>query len=150
MNSLLIGNFPLNLNIASGCQPSILVDLLRLLRPCVYLMSIDQNTLEGSSFSPSLNDTTTTLDRGLLQLSTGTHLVLDETNLTEGNLSERAARNIQSVIDLLDHQHISLDFKVQVVHLKTDYPLLSLSTGKSIFSVKLEINSLLRESTNSV
>lgn len=95
------------------------------------------------TLSPSFNADTAELEKGRLQLAKGTHLVLDETKLAECQFSERATKNIQALLELLDHQHVAFDFGVQCVQIKTDLPILSVSSGKPILPIAWSVKAKL-------
>jgi len=133
INSLLIGYLPLNFKISEG-SPSALHELVSLLRPLLVSFSIDAVNLDFIQFPPGLDLETGTLKRGAFQLAQGTHIVLDETKLTACNLSEKATVNLKALMDLLDHQQVNIDFGFQSCQITVDYPILSISNGKSIFS----------------
>lgn len=105
------------------------------LSPLSCPLEIGPESLDGAAFTPTFNAETNELEKGYLQMVRGTHLILDETKLAECQFSEKATRNIQRIVELLEHQHVTFDFGVQSVQIKTDLPVLSVSLGKSIFSV---------------
>lgn len=109
------------------------------MRPLACPLEISPEALDSMTLSPVFNAEADELEKGHLQLAKGTHLILDETRLVECQFSEKATKNIQGLIDLLDHQHVSFDFGVQSVQIITDLPVLTVSSGKSIFSVPSSI-----------
>jgi len=60
-----------------------------------YFFSMTLDNMNSVRFIPSKNYSTNRVDSGILQLSDGTHLTIDETALTPGQLSERGVKNIQ-------------------------------------------------------
>jgi hypothetical protein len=140
LNSLLIGHLPVNFVLSSKVLESKTVhiqELLEQLRPAFKLISISAVALDNEQLSPSLNSATGALNQGTLQLAPGTHLLIDETCLEQGQLSEKATANLKALMELLDHQHVSYDFGYQSVEIPCDYPIIGISKGKSIFKVLL-------------
>lgn len=138
LNSLLIGHLPINFVFskdAADAKATPIQNLVELLRPASTYLPIDATSLGNEQFSPSIDAATGTLSRGALQLAPGTHLLIDETCLEQGQLSELATANIKAVMELLDHQHVSYNFGYQSVDITCDYPLIGVSKGKSIFKV---------------
>lgn len=136
VTSLLIGNFPINLVLGeNGCADADhLLGLIRQLRPKVHHIEVTSSSLDKMILTPSFHAQSGSLTSGDLQLSLGTHLVLDETGLEQGQFSEKATSNLRAIMEILDHQHVSYDFGFQTVQIPADFPLLSLSSSKSIFS----------------
>lgn len=136
LNSLLLGHFPLNIRLEGGCgSAEDLHKLVSSLMPAVCPLEISPEALGAVALSPSFNADTNELEKGRLQLAKGTHLIVDETKLAECQFNERATKNIQALMELLDHQHVTFDFGVQSVEIKTDLPILSVSSGKSILPI---------------
>lgn len=75
------------------------------------------------------------LTSGILQLSDHTHLVLDETCLTAGQVSASGKQNYSAVCDLVSLQQVTYDFKYYTMDYKTDIPILVLSEVKSFIPV---------------
>lgn len=133
-SSLLIGHFPLCLAVSDPAHAAILTELIAQLRPAVATVAIGAAQLDAVQLAPSVEADSGAVARGLLQLAPGTHLVLDETALEAGQFSARATANLKAVMELLDHQHVSFDLGFQSVQIRTDYTVLSVAVGSSIFS----------------
>jgi hypothetical protein len=133
VNSLLIGHLPVNFILeesVSASVPAAFLDLVQQLRPMAMLLGVSGAALDAQELTPRVEEESGELARGLLQLAAGTHLVLDETQLEPGHFSERATRNLRALMELLEHQHISVDFGgFQTVEVPTDIAVLGLSRG---------------------
>lgn len=141
LNSLLIGHLPINLVLSKDnpdSKAASLQELVQLLRPASKYIPIDVASLDAEQFSPSIDSATGVFSRGGLQMAPGTHLIIDESCLEQGQLSEKATANLKALMELLDHQHVSYNFGFQSVEIPCDYPLIGVSKGKSIFKVPFQ------------
>jgi len=76
---------------------------------------------------------------GSLQLGQGTFIIIDETKLSEGELSDLGIIKLKQINEILAWQKLQYDFHYHTVEFHTDYQIIILSHGKSLF---------LRENTN--
>jgi hypothetical protein len=79
------------------------------------------------------------LTTGILQLSNNTHLIMDETNLTTGQLTACGRQNYGAITNLIQFQKVAYDFKFYNMEYETDIPILILSDVKSFIPVSLLI-----------
>lgn len=77
------------------------------------------------------------LTSGILQLSNDTHLVIDETGLSTGNLTMTGKENYKALSDLLMFQKLMYDFKYYTMEYETDIPILIFSDVKSFIPVSI-------------
>lgn len=77
------------------------------------------------------------LTSGILQLSSNTHLVLDETGLTAGELTATGKENYKTLSYLLMFQKLKYDFKYYTMDYETDIPILIFSDVKSFIPVSV-------------
>lgn len=75
------------------------------------------------------------LTSGVLQMSKGTHLVLDETKLSAGKLNEAGVRSVGAISNIIKHQKVNYDFNYYQMEYECDIPILILSEGKSLLPV---------------
>lgn len=61
----------------------------------MHYLPMSTEKFNSSQFVPTKNYNTNRLDSGLLQLSDGTHIFVDETTLQPGNLTADGVKNIQ-------------------------------------------------------
>lgn len=73
---------------------------------------------------------------GNLQLPDRTHLIIDETALRTGQLDSTGVLNVRAINDIINWQKLEYDFTFHKQEFPTDYPVLVLSEGKSVFQVK--------------
>lgn len=66
------------------------------------------NTLQ---FSPVKDYSSNRLKAGLLQVSHGTHLLVDETVMKPGQLNERGLANLTALGNVIQWQRVKYDFK---------------------------------------
>jgi hypothetical protein len=149
VDSLFIGKLSLNLCIkGSSASTAVceLVSLLRALKPFVSGPVKVESTPEGAftktSIYPRLDVQSGQLLPGAaLQQPDGCVLVIDETGLCEGEFKDQAVCNLQALIDLIRLQHVTYDFGMQQVSLKTDMPVISVSQSKkSVLPFDLQVN----------
>ncbi|KAI9496672.1 mini-chromosome maintenance replisome factor-domain-containing protein [Zychaea mexicana] len=86
--------------------------------------------LNGTRFMPKSENEN--LEAGLLQLTDGTAVILDETAMTEGTLGDLGVRNVQVIQELVTQQSLTYVFPYSNYVFDTDYSILCLSEGKSI------------------
>jgi hypothetical protein len=97
-------------------------------------LSLDR--LHSTTFSPVSSDSAS-LDAGLLQLSDGTVLVIDETGMGEGGkLEDRAVKNLRALSETMSEQKLRYEYPY-MEGLKMDCALRAIvvSDGKSLLPV---------------
>ncbi|KAF4525274.1 hypothetical protein B566_EDAN009357 [Ephemera danica] len=106
--------------------------ILQLLLPKTYHFPMTLDNLNTISFVPKKDYEREQLKSGLLQLSEGTHLILDETKLSTGRLGDLGTRNMLALQTLISKQKLDYDFQFYQVEFATDIPVLIFSEKKSI------------------
>lgn len=136
-----IGKFNLNFSHVPLQTPQIynqftsnLQSLYSALLPASYLFNMSKENLNSMFLFPRKDFSSNKLVSGLLQLCSGTHLIVNEAALTQGNINAQALKNIQALEILLSQQVVNLDFQYHNVVIQTDLPVLVLSEGKSVFA----------------
>ena len=76
---------------------------------------------------------------GILQLADGTHLIINETSMDEGQLNNQGCLNVMALQKLFRQQEIQYDFGYYSVDYNANLPLLVLSEGKSMFDVDIKL-----------
>lgn len=109
--------------------------LMGSLVPKYFLLPLSLNNLNELRFVPHKDYITNRLISGLLQLSEGTFLILDETALETGQLNPKGTQNIQNLAYLLVWQKVQYDFEYHKVEFEVDLPCIILSVGKSLLPV---------------
>ncbi|GBG62228.1 hypothetical protein CBR_g29836 [Chara braunii] len=105
---------------------------ISLLLPRTHLVPLTLEELNGHNFVPWKDYEKNRLSTGILQLSEGTHLTLDETLLKPGRLTEVGVANVQSLKKLMQLQQVDYDFKYHTMTMQADVQMLILSQGKSL------------------
>merc|ERR1711942_470400 len=76
---------------------------------------------------------------GSLQLGPSTHLWLDETVMTDGQLTAPGLKNLTALGNLITWQKLEYDFKFQAMEYETDIPCLVMSEGRSMLPSDMQI-----------
>ncbi|KRT82765.1 hypothetical protein AMK59_3144, partial [Oryctes borbonicus] len=131
-----LGTFTLNIsNIPiDGVEDygSKLYDLLQNLLPKSYYLPMTLENMNDLTFTPKKDYNCNRLTSGLLQLSEGTHLVLDEIKLSSGKLDESGVKALSAIKSIIKGQKMAYDFNYYTMEFDCDIPILILSEGKSL------------------
>eukprot|EP01116_Phalansterium_solitarium_P001207 TRINITY_DN10987_c0_g1_i2.p1 TRINITY_DN10987_c0_g1~~TRINITY_DN10987_c0_g1_i2.p1 ORF type:complete len:549 (+),score=182.61 TRINITY_DN10987_c0_g1_i2:88-1734(+) len=95
-------------------------------------LSID--TLHQLRFTPRKDYDANTLASGLLQLSEGTLLAVDETVLQPGQVDQSAVSHLNALTHLIMWQKVEYDFQYHQIEFEVDIPVFVIPHGKSIFN----------------
>jgi hypothetical protein len=136
LTSLLIGHYPLNIRLQHGTTYEGLVDFLTNLVPYSTLVKLSPRELEMGEFASRMDYESGILEQGVLQIPSGTLVIIDERLLVPGKLTEKASKNMQTLIDMIMHQTVQYDFGGQPISVHTNVPIISLSHGKSILPIE--------------
>lgn len=77
------------------------------------------------------------LDAGLLQLTRGTFLVLDETSLASGQLQQRGIQNLSALRSVLTHHSLDYQLQGQPISFEKELHVMVLSEGESAMSANV-------------
>ncbi|XP_015110478.1 mini-chromosome maintenance complex-binding protein [Diachasma alloeum] len=142
-NDLCLGNYPLNITHFSVEKfPNFPKSFYNLLTEIVskshyFLCTLDN--LNDGCLIPKKDYECNRLTSGTLQLSNNTHLVIDETKLTAGKLSQEGRKNYQAIDNLLTLQKVTYDFKFYTMEYEMDIPVLILSETKSFLPCMVQV-----------
>nr|XP_033325694.1 mini-chromosome maintenance complex-binding protein-like isoform X1 [Megalopta genalis]XP_033339936.1 mini-chromosome maintenance complex-binding protein-like isoform X1 [Megalopta genalis] len=138
-----LGTYPLNLtHFSIGKYSTFAKDLYRFLTMFVeksHLLEITLENLNDLALSPKKDYDCNRLTSGLFQLSDNTHLVIDETGLTTGQVSPAGRENYNVICDLINFQKVTYDFKFYKMEYETDIPVLILSEAKSFIPCQNQV-----------
>ncbi|GAA5836579.1 hypothetical protein JCM5353_003723 [Sporobolomyces roseus] len=133
---LALGSLSLNLSFpthspSASSSPSFSA-LLSSLLPSLAPLSPTISTLNDpeTRFSPRSRDES--LDAGLLQLSSGTNVLVDLRGLGEGKLNDTGVRNLRNLSTTISQQKLAYEFPFSSFDLETDLGFIVLSEGKAI------------------
>lgn len=138
-----IGAFPLNITHfpVAKCK-TFAKDLYKFLTLFVkksHLLEVTLENLNDFALMPKKDYECNRLTSGVLQLSENTHLVIDETGLTTGQLTAAGRDNYNAICELVNFQTVSYDFKFYRLGYDTDIPILILSETKSFVPCPTQI-----------
>jgi len=138
---LVLGKLSLNLHNMTTHEewPKRLATLLSLLTTNSHYLPLTRATLDNSSFTPKKDFEANRLVSGSLQLGPSTHLWLDETVMTDGQLTAPGLKNLTALGNLITWQKLEYDFKFQAMEYETDIPCLVMSEGRSMLPSDMQI-----------
>jgi len=109
-----------------------LYTLLSLLVPGAHFLPLSRQHLDTANFVPVKDFEANRLVAGVLQLPAGTNLVVDETAMSDGQLTARGLQNLTAVGNLIRWQKLDYDFKYNSLEYETDVQVLVLSECRSL------------------
>ncbi|KAG0224515.1 hypothetical protein BGW41_005064 [Actinomortierella wolfii] len=133
-NGLVLGKFSLNLKepTARSAAFSVLSKALEAILPKFHALPLSLKTLNDHFFFPRGGEE---LSSGILQVTKGTSLLLDETAMEEGVLNEKGVKNVKAISDLSVYQTLGYVFPFNNLDISTDVSLLIISSGSSLIPV---------------
>lgn len=138
INASVFGKLSVNLQKCPASSSDSLIPFLyhelQNLIPNSHFISLSRENLSKSKFVPKKNFDSNKLVSGILQLSPGTHLFIDETAMTQGVMDSQALSNLQQLASAIHHQTVKYDFTYNQVDIPTDLPSIIVSEGKSMFA----------------
>ncbi|XP_033207989.1 mini-chromosome maintenance complex-binding protein isoform X2 [Belonocnema kinseyi] len=140
---LCLGSFPLNISRFPlekfKTFPKELYSMLAQLIPKSHYVELTLDCLNNLNFIPQKDYDCDRLTSGVLQLSDHTHLVIDETGLTSGQVTPCGRNNYNAINTLVQFQKVAYDFKFYPMDYETDIPVLILSTVKSFIQCNNQV-----------
>nr|CDJ82003.1 Protein of unknown function DUF2044 domain containing protein [Haemonchus contortus] len=111
------------------------IELVQHLMPKVKVLTLTPELLSKARFAPVKNYETDTLLQGELQLSNGTVLIIDETQLPTGSfpVSGFVEENLKVLEELIVEHRVSYDYGFYKIPMDVDYNVLILSKKESRF-----------------
>jgi len=138
---LVLGKLSLNLHNMTSHEdwPRRVSTILSMLTTNSHHLSLSRKTLDNTHFAPRKDYEANRLVTGSLQLPAGTHLWLDETAMTDGQLSATGVKNLTSLGNLITWQKLEYDFEFQKMEYDTDVACLVMSEGRSMLPSDVQI-----------
>ena len=138
---LVLGKLSLNLHNMTTHEewPRRLATILSLITSNSHYLPMTRNNLDSASFAPRKDYEANRLVSGSLQLASGTHLWLDETAMTDGQLSQVGVKNLTSLGNLISWQKLEYDFEFQRMEYETDVACLVMSEGRSMLPSDVQL-----------
>jgi len=100
--------------------------------PKSHYLPMSLDNLNNKLFVPYKDFEANRLASGLLQLSNGTNLVLDEAKMEPGKLDTDGLKNLTALGNITQWQKLEYDFKFNRLDIETNINVLILSEGKSL------------------
>ncbi|KHN76460.1 Mini-chromosome maintenance complex-binding protein [Toxocara canis] len=127
-----ICSMPLNLINVSDSRP--IIRMLKALLPKVQVIELAASMLSDEMFIPVMDHERDVLKQGPLQLTNGTLLILDETELSSGvmRLAGNAEKNIAALRCIVSSQKVDYDYVFYQLPLHCDINVLILSRHPSV------------------
>jgi hypothetical protein len=135
---LTLGKFSVNLtgckldSCETGTISEMLSTVIGQVCPSTAHLPVTVPALNARSWSPKKDYVYNRLRSGPLQLAASTVLLLDETKLEAGTLTEIGIRNVDALKSLSTLQDLEYDFQYHQMRMPVDVPLIILSDTKSI------------------
>ncbi|KAL7053230.1 hypothetical protein AAHC03_025565 [Spirometra sp. Aus1] len=123
-----------------GANTESLIQSLHCILPQVSLIPLTVDSLNnGPLFMPVRDVAIDELDSGLLQLPTGSEVIVDETDMSSGQLTSRGVLNCRALTMLATQRKLTYDFQFYSQDWDSDVRVLILSTCASIIKPVLTV-----------
>ncbi|TSK22691.1 Mini-chromosome maintenance complex-binding protein [Bagarius yarrelli] len=137
-----LGKFTLNV---SGCPHTspfteLLYQIIQQLVPSSFRLCMSLHNMNTQRVVPRKDYTANRLVSGVLQLGRNTSLVLDETQLEQGQLDSTGVRNITALGNLISWQKVDYDFNYHQMEFHCNINVLVLSEGRSLLPCDCRIH----------
>ncbi|KAF8065729.1 alpha-mannosidase [Scenedesmus sp. PABB004] len=109
------------------------------LLPHVSLLPLSTASLNARRWYPQQHGDSGRLFRGALQLPDSAVLLLDETGMAAGQLSDAGVKNLQALRSVLEQQQLPCDCQVYTTTHNVNTPAVVLSTGRSVLRESLPL-----------
>ncbi|KAG0277004.1 hypothetical protein BGZ95_006687 [Linnemannia exigua] len=129
-----LGKFSLNLkdSVANSPVAKSLENVLKSVLPKVHAIPMTLENLNKNFFYPRGEEQ---LRSGMLQVTRGTLLLLDESAMEEGTLIDQGIKNLKAVSDVSLYQTLNYVFPYNNLEFQTDVSLMIISFGSSLVPV---------------
>ncbi|XP_017319110.1 mini-chromosome maintenance complex-binding protein isoform X1 [Ictalurus punctatus] len=137
-----LGKFALNV---SGCPHTSpytdqLYQIIQQLVPSSYRLCMSLHNMNTQRMVPRKDYAANRLVSGALQLGRNTSLVLDETQLEQGQLDTTGVRNITALGNLISWQKVDYDFNYHQMEFPCNINVLIMSEGRSLLPCDCQIH----------
>ncbi|KFV11801.1 Mini-chromosome maintenance complex-binding protein, partial [Tauraco erythrolophus] len=137
-----LGKFTVNL---SGCpRNSIFTEhiyrIIQQLVPASYRLQMTIENMNQSRFIPHKDYTANRLVSGVLQLASNTSLVVDETQLEQGQLDTTGVHNVTALGNLITWQKVDYDFNYHQMEFPCNINVLITSEGRSLLPSDCQVH----------
>ncbi|XP_049850848.1 mini-chromosome maintenance complex-binding protein-like [Schistocerca gregaria] len=131
-----VGSLPLNITYANSSDLNVVcrvVEVVRALLPKSLLISLTRQELSSGRLISRRDIDQNRLHAGMLQLSTGTHLVIDEVALEEGPLGKDEQDQLENLKKVLFFQKTEYDLEVYKKDFEMNIMPVVVSEARSLF-----------------
>jgi len=131
---LCLGNMSVNFNI-KNCEPGSstrIIDAISRLYPKTRILPMSLKTLNSKPFIPIKNYEKEQLEHSELSIPDGFILILDETQLSAGKLTEIGTANLGNINRLIQHQKLSFDYQFYQKDFDVKINTIIISEGKTV------------------
>ncbi|XP_053548632.1 mini-chromosome maintenance complex-binding protein [Bombina bombina] len=137
-----LGKFTLNLSgcLRNGTFSAHLYQILQQLVPASYYLSMTIENMNSLRFIPQKDYSANRLVSGLLQLSTHTSLLVDETVLEQGQLDTQGVHNVTALGNLITWQKVDYDFSYHRMEFPCNINVLVTSEGRSLLPSDCQVH----------
>ncbi|NWS72835.1 MCMBP protein, partial [Crotophaga sulcirostris] len=137
-----LGKFTVNL---SGCpRNSIFTEhiyrIIQQLVPASYRLQMTIENMNRLRFIPHKDYTANRLVSGVLQLASNTSLVIDETQLEQGQLDSAGVHNVTALGNLITWQKVDYDFNYHRMEFPCNINVLITSEGRSLLPSDCQVH----------
>ncbi|XP_068253560.1 mini-chromosome maintenance complex-binding protein [Nyctibius grandis] len=137
-----LGKFTVNL---SGCpRNSIFTEhiyrIIQQLVPASYRLQMTIENMNHSRFIPHKDYAANRLVSGVLQLASNTSLVVDETQLEQGQLDTTGVHNVTALGNLITWQKVDYDFSYHQMEFPCNINVLITSEGRSLLPSDCQVH----------
>ncbi|KAK2535862.1 Mcmbp [Columba livia] len=137
-----LGKFTVNL---SGCpRNSIFTEhiyrIIQQLVPASYRLQMTIENMNQSRFIPHKDYAANRLVSGVLQLASNTSLVVDETQLEQGQLDTTGVHNVTALGNLITWQKVDYDFSYHQMEFPCNINVLITSEGRSLLPSDCQVH----------
>ncbi|KAI5625070.1 mini-chromosome maintenance complex-binding protein, partial [Silurus asotus] len=137
-----LGKFALNV---SGCPHTSpytdqLYQIIQQLVPSSYRLCMSLQNMNTQRMVPRKDYTANRLVTGALQLGRNTSLILDETQLEQGQLDTTGVRNITALGNLISWQKVDYDFNYHQMEFPCNINVLIMSEGRSLLPCDCQVH----------
>eukprot|EP01063_Lacrimia_lanifica_P038358 TRINITY_DN8145_c0_g1_i2.p1 TRINITY_DN8145_c0_g1~~TRINITY_DN8145_c0_g1_i2.p1 ORF type:complete len:542 (+),score=221.34 TRINITY_DN8145_c0_g1_i2:54-1628(+) len=131
-----IGTVAMNIRNVTAADAPALAHALLELAPAGMAYRVNVQELNRNDWLPQLDYTRGEhLATGKLQLAAGTKLVLDETEMAQGQLNGAGVKTLQALQALAKMQQVEYEFEYASVEVTMNAPVLALSQASSLLQV---------------
>ncbi|NXS62792.1 MCMBP protein, partial [Brachypteracias leptosomus] len=137
-----LGKFAVNL---SGCPrnsifPELIYRIIQQLVPASYRLQMTIENMNQSRFIPHKDYAANRLVSGVLQLASNTSLVIDETQLEQGQLDTKGVHNVTALGNLITWQKVDYDFNYHQMEFPCNINVLITSEGRSLLPSDCQVH----------